>query len=313
MRFLWKSQIEKGQKTSRKTPKKVRRPLPEASQRSPLLGLLWIFLLGTLVYVLFFSPFLLIDSVSVKGAERLEPATVESFIQAEIHGKHLSLFPKNNFLLLRPTHLAEKVAEYFPLTQTVSVTRVFPSHLELTLTERASVLLWCSGGPCYLVNEEGRTEEARRALDEANSERIIVIDTSAQPIRQGQALFDFDLPSFAAEIEPYFRDRLNLEVGREYQASSRFAHELRVKTRDGYFIYLSTELPLEKTISDLALFFEKELPAEKRQELEYIDARTENRLYYLLRGQSPVASETEAELQEQPAEKKDENTKKKKE
>ena len=61
---------------------------------------------------------------------------------------------------------------------------------------------------------------------------------------------------------------------------SRFADELRVKTKGGWQIYFGTRIPLEASLEALQLLFEKELPEERHGDLEYIDLRTENRVFY---------------------------------
>ena len=286
MRFLWKSQIERGQPPIRRI-KKIRRRLPRAGRPFfVFLAILWSLLFFTFVYSFFFSSYLLISQLSVHGTDKLQH-DVEAFVKEELQGRYFSIWPRGNFLLLRPESLARKIENHFPLIRHASVSRVFPRKLEIFLLERPRILLWCSGGPCYLITEEGLARQAERALRDENRPYLrTIIDTSAQPVRLGQRLFSFDLPAFEAQATQVLEERLGLEFTGAYEASSRFANELRMRTTAGYLIYISTELPLEQTASALAIFLEKELTPEKRNELEYIDARAENRIYYVVRGRT---------------------------
>ncbi len=287
MRFLWRSQIERGQKSPTRTEKKLRRPPTHKGRGSRvLLFILWSLLLGTLVYTLFFASFLLInpDAIQVRGTNQISSAQVETTVRENLSGRWFGILPKSNFLLLRPTGLAENLSARFPLARDVQVTRVFPHGLEIDIREREKIILWCSGGPCYLVTEKGKATEAKQAVTEENQKFVRTItDTSAQTVRMNQTIFSFDLPGFLTELEPLFEEQLDMQIGTEYEATSRFAGELRVKTSEGFRVYLSTDIMPSKAVSALRLLFEKELPPEKRKELEYVDARTENRLYYLLR------------------------------
>lgn len=308
MRFLWKSQIERGRKVSPKSEKKTRRPPTRGKYLSaPLLFVLWLLLFGTLGYTLLFSPFLLIDpdSLQVDGAERLSAAKIKGFVREDISGRWLDLFPKNNFLLFRPETLEEKLFLAFPLARSAEATRIFPHGLRIEVRERERIVLWCSGGPCYLVTESGMAAEARQSFTEENREFVrTIIDTSAQPVRVGQKLFLFDLPGFVAELEHLLEEELGLKMEVPYEAASRFAEELRFGTAEGFRVYVSTALTPLKTVAALRLLFEKELPEERRRELEYIDARTENRVYYLMKNSEDSAS------QPSPVEEKKEKKKK---
>lgn len=310
MRFLWRSQIERGKTALSRPEKKVRRSVPRKTEKpSLLLSFLWLLLCGTIVYTLLFAPFLLIDtgSIKVRGTDRLSPGQVHDFVREDISGRWLHLLPKNNFLLLRPPSLAAKLSARFPLSREVAVTRMFPRGLAIDIWERERIILWCSGGPCYLVTEGGMTQSAEQALAEENRDFVRkIIDTSAQPVRLGQRLFSFDLPGFIAEWEPLAEAELGMRMDNEYEAASRFAGELRVKTAEGFRIYVSTGLAPSKTIAALRLLFAKELPEEKRRELEYIDARTENRLYYRMRKSEEAAASGGSSVEE----KKDEEKKK---
>lgn len=306
MRFLWKSQIERGKKTSPRPEKKKRR---SGNRRkylsSALLVILWLLLLCTLGYALLFSPFLLVDSESVRvgGTNRLSAASLEDFVRTNISGKRLGIFPKSNFLLIRPDTLEEEILLRFPLARFAEVTRSFPHSLEIEVKEREKIILWCSGGPCYLITESGMAAESRQALGEENREWVrTVIDTSAQPVRLGQKLFSFDLPGFVSELERLLTEQLDVRIEPPHEAVSRFAGELRFKTSEGYRLYVSTEREPGKTAAGLRLLFEKELPEERRRALEYIDARTENRMYYLMKANEEAPREVPSA--EEKAEKK---------
>ena len=48
---------------------------------------------------------------------------------------------------------------------------------------------------------------------------------------------------------------------------------------------------MERTFLALQILFEKTLPKEDRKNLEYVDLRTENRIFYLLKGEKEQEGE----------------------
>lgn len=260
---------------------------------------LWMLFAGTASYALFFSDFLLVENLEADGTQEISREQAERFLRQEISGKHLGLVPRNNFFVIRPARLEVLLRERYPLARTVSVTRIFPHGLKAEFEERKRIVLWCSGDPCYLLDEHGKTSESARALEDENSKHVLfVTDTSAQPLNLGQKIVDEDFPLFVVSVAPLLKEQLGLELENRYATASRFAHELRVKTSEGWEIYLSSDIPLQSSVDALSLFFEKELPAEKRASLKYVDLRTENRIYYVVQGSGEQESQASSESQE---------------
>ena len=243
--------------------------------------LLWLCLGATTAYILFLSPYLLVEDSSISGAKHIPGERLEQFVTHELSGKYLGLVPRNNFFTLRTTQLESKLKQEYPLLKKATVTRVFPNTLRVELEECEKIVTWCSQGTCFMLDDNGVITENPRAYSDENKKYVLsVTDASGQTVSAGQRLFDWNFSAFVISLEPLMSERLGLSVEDEFTTASRFSDELRVKTKDGWEIYLNTKIPLQKSLSTLALLFEKELSAEKRIQLKYVDLRTENRVYY---------------------------------
>ncbi len=292
--------------SSKKAVKRERREVAGAKAEHhghPVLGVftLWLLFGGVVTYVLFFSPFLSIEDTHIEGGEKISRESVNRIVEGELSGKRFKTWPRNNFFSVRPKEVEELLQKEYPLIRKVVVTRIFPNGVRVDLEERDKIVVWCSGGICNLLSEEGVLVENMNILHEKNAEYIIsVSDMSNQPVFPGQRISeDGSLGVFIISIEPALKERVGIEVDLEYTTTSRFADELRIRTKEGWELYLNTTLPIDTSLEDLELLFDKELPVAKRAQLKYIDLRVENRAYYALQdGEEVVAVEDLSHSQE---------------
>jgi hypothetical protein len=214
---------------------------------------------------------------------------------------------------VRPYDLEKIMLGEYPLLSSASVTRVFPDGMRIAVTERKKIILWCVGEPasdvtdatfsdgpvlppaspnrgesvggqCFFVDESGIARDASRALLIDNRDAaIFIIDMSGKPVAIGEKVFDSGYGTFVVELNEMFTEQLGIELVPHLTTVSRFANEVRAKTREGWEIYFGTDISIHSSLDALKLLFEKELPKELRAKLAYIDLRTENRVYYAFR------------------------------
>ncbi len=336
MGFLW--QRAKKKSSSKNKTRFLRTALPkrregrvvkkEDTQRSgTLVGVLflWLLFLATLCYVLFFSVFFLVGVPEIRGTERISQTAFLASVENQLTGKYLGMFPKRNFFLIRPRALESFLRAEYPLLSSITVTRVFPDGLSLSVTEKERILLWClkqfaetgeemaaSENSCFLIDETGRARDGKRALLEENTTvTLFITDMSARAVMEGERVLDPSYGDFVIHIHRLFEDQVGIAIGAEYTTVSRFANEVRAKTSEGWEVYFNTEIPLTASLNTLTLLLEKELLPEKRSRLSYVDLRTENRVYYALREESGVVESEVISDTPMPEQKTDEAKKKK--
>lgn len=253
--------------------------------------LLWMIFFGTLVYIFFFSSFILIERVQVVGTNELSAETVERFAEDQLAGKYWKIFPKRGFLLVRLKDLETRLREEYPLLATVLVERIFPNNLRVSVTERKKIIIWTSLDVSSLVDEKGMTHDSTKVFSPENETYLLTLtDTSGKSVTAGEKVFDPAYGTFLIDMSQAFSEQLGFGLETQYTVVSRFADELRAKTDEGWDVYFSTTIPVETSLSTLSLLFEKELPKEKRVNLAYIDLRAENRAYYTFRDGTNVTA-----------------------
>jgi len=300
MRFLWKSQLRKERgkllpnsssvrnKTSRKE-----KLASKSGDHNSYFGVfsLWFLFLGTLLYVVFFSPYLFITATNITGAPAAEAQSLELFVNENLEGKYLWIFPKKDFFFISPRRLETKIKNAYPLVRAVTVKRIFPHSLDIQIDSREKIVLWCASS-CYHIHEDGSVVPKSDVFDkEVNlSQTLMIRDISEKAIPTGASVFPRQIFPFVTSLPDAISDRLGIEIEHSFTVSSRFADEQILKTKEGWEIYLSTERPLDSSLDALGLVLEKEI-IDNRTSLKYIDLRTENRIYYVFQEGTVTAGE----------------------
>lgn len=279
-------------------------------------GFLWLAFIGTAVYLLVFSVFLAVETVRV---ETTGPSTVRDAVEAQVRSvidePRFGVFPGRNLLLLSPNALTRGVIAAFPEVARAEVERVFPHAIIVSIIPREAVLRWCSGGPCFLVDEDGAVFASdERLLPDSPLRVVTVVDESGEGVRQGgdQAV-DRDLVKLATSVGPALEEALSLRTEGEYRVAAREASELKLRTAEGWELLLDTRAPLETVVGHLRLFLDKQVPPESRSALEYVDLRIRNRVYYRMKGAAEAASVPSGEASAPEAKKKEDQPDQKKE
>jgi cell division septal protein FtsQ len=242
---------------------------------------LWLVLLSVAAYTVFFSDFHAVSDIEISGTRDVSADTLDAFIRNGLSGKRLRVFPKGNFFSVPTAAMEQDLLRAFPKLRSVSVSRRFPDGLGVNVVEHDRLLLWCSGGPCYLLDDEGRASEARFAETEGNEPFLIrIIDVGGRPVRLGEPLLPAESVSSVFRLEHGLREDSGIAVTRPFFSPSRVSDELRVVTEEGWELSMNLDIDPDKTIASLRLVLEKEVPQEKRTSLRYIDLRTENRAFF---------------------------------
>ena len=253
-------------------------------RRSVLVILLWVFFFATLAYVILFSPYHRIETVRVSGTRDVSSEEVKDFILRELSGKYWKCIPKDDYFLVRKDRIRSDLLTAFPKLSDVTIATSFPRRMDVAVTERDLLLLWCSGGPCFLLAPDGTPHEARFAEEDANRPFVrSIVDESAEPVRTGDVILSGSDMTAYFTLEKSLRDEFSLDPVSVVSTPSRVSRELRFTTGEGWDLLVDLSLPPEKTLAALRLLFAKELPAEKRADLRYVDLRTENRAVYTMK------------------------------
>lgn len=232
-------------------------------------------------YMLFFSPALSVETVEVHGESILPLSEYETFSRRMLEGRHFSILPKNNFLLIPIRSIENELRQQYPKLSRVSVQRTFPSTVKIFVDEAPLLFQWCSGGPCYSV-QGGKAAMLAAAEDPRYDEiRLSVIDESALPVAAGG---DLQVDAYFFSFSFFFRELssvLPTRVTNQATTPSRHSNELALTTDEGWLIRIATDRGAESSLRALQLFLDeyaKDHP--DRSNLAWIDLRVEGKIFF---------------------------------
>ncbi len=266
--------------------KKLRKPLlVREKQTGSGIGwgitVLWGIVIAVIVFTLFFSDFHTVRTISISGNHDIPSERIDAFVRDRLSGKRFRILPGDNFFLMPSFSIERDLLLEFPKLKSASVTRQFPDKVNIEISERDRILLWCANNSCVLVDDAGNAQDARFAETPENEPFLLrVIDGSARLVAVGEPLLSVKASHSIMLLERSIRDRGDIGITVPFHSPSRVSDEVRITTEQGWDLLVNLGIDPDKTIDSLKLVLEKEIPVERRSVLRYIDLRTENKAFF---------------------------------
>jgi len=101
-----------------------------------------------------------ITTIGVSGTQTLSPEAITDVVNKDLSGTYIYLFPKNSILLYPKGTIVHDLSKAFPVLSDTSLSLQNLHTLTVTVTERTPIALWCGeeGDPitsCYLLDTNG--------------------------------------------------------------------------------------------------------------------------------------------------------------
>ncbi|MDD5750050.1 MAG: FtsQ-type POTRA domain-containing protein [Candidatus Pacebacteria bacterium] len=262
-------------KKSRKTRTKYRKK--QSIRKSPVFRMVVLsVILGlSLAYLLLFSPLLAIREIKITSPSALNDISpaVDNLVRAELKRRVAAIPVGKSFFLLNTNSIAKKIMAMDPAIETALVKKTLSHTISIELKEHTPRAVWCcsQNNACYLIDGKGVV------FEETIDKNFPVILTDTAP--PGQMPFEAigrDEMAQILEIFTFFSEYLKINV--QYAAADT-REKLVLKTQEGWEAYFSLDGDIATTLTKLGLLIEKNLPQDKRQNLQYIDLRF-SKAYY---------------------------------
>jgi len=268
-------------------PYRVRRKKSVFKNRFFWLGILVVMIIGTIVYFVTFASFFQIKEIRISGNEKVQKESLENFIWGNV-SKRMLIFKTKSILLVNLQEVEKNLLERFPKVSKIYLKRNLPDIIAVNIQERKPLFLLCKNSDvCFYLDEEGVIFDYIKngipnGVDETNKaeESLIKIrDERHQEVKLGEKVIEDDLLKNIKEII------LKLKDGTEIFTKEIILSEKKIalKTVQNWEIYFNPEGDILNQVQNLTLVFKEEIPLENRENLEYVDLRFGNRVYYKYR------------------------------
>lgn len=229
-------------------------------------------ILGTIFYFLIFSSIFQIKEIKISGNQSIATNFLKETIEPTIEKKFL-FFSSRSIFLVNLKEINKVFSEKFPKLASVNLKRDFPDVLILEVKEREAVGVWCQKENCFLIDQEGVIFE--KGLSE--TKLIIQSQEKEGESSLGEMVMEKNHLQSILEIQRKLAENFQIKIGEFFILPKG---KLTARTTEGWQIYFDISGDIAKQILNLSLVLEKKISAEKRKNLEYIDLRFDNRVYY---------------------------------
>lgn len=217
-----------------------------------------------------YIPFFQITGMKIQNAQHTDIVSLEHDIQPFIQNYRYIIIPNNNFLFYQKKAITDFVMRTYPSVEHIDIRIDTSRRLIITIKDRKPLGVWCSED-CYLYDTAGIL--FKKSFTYTGSLYVSWKKDDDVPI----GLLD------TVSCVELCTDVKFLEFLRSYRIEKAAIHESGVElfSADGY--YIKTGLIASTTMVHMKNVAESK--PEILQNLEYIDVRFDNKLFYKEKGE----------------------------
>lgn len=290
-----------------RTPQRAKRAAPPASQsRKPLplrarrrrARLLYIVLailaIAALVYGvhwLSYLPRLNIASVEVAGAQSIPSELIVQYADSVLHDGSYHFISRSNIFFYPKSVLARDIVADFPGIHTAVVSRngLFSQTMTIRIAERQPFAKWCEGAQCYVLDDSGYMYAALDPLASTALPNPYVfsgaLSTSTNPV--GQTFIPGHMPGVIVLLT-ILQQQTGLSP---YAISISDEHDFTITFTEGFDLKVSFGEDAATVARNLKLVLASESLLGKESDIEYVDLRFGDRVFYKLKGEAQEAAQ----------------------
>lgn len=250
--------------------------------RFPYSAAVYIFVAGFLgiLYGLFLTPVFAIERVDIQGTVGLSREALRQAVQHQLQGRRWHLVSQRNILALDTKTFEQELEEQFAIAD-IKIKKDHPHTIVINVVEQARSALWSARGKLYALDGQGVITGEVQQL--AAPSAAVIYDKSAKvPVPKehvlAQPVVDFVIALLQNErIQALHPQFLLVEEPNK--------SEIELKVGEGWRIYFDTSAPLSSQLQNLDLTLRNTITPDARKNLEYIDLRFGERVYYKMKGE----------------------------
>lgn len=219
-------------------------------------------------------PYWQIKKVEVGSSGVLTPQEIKAKIDYFLEGRILFFLPRSSYLLFNSSGLASVLQKEFPQIESLSVQKKFPDYLGVAVKERELFGVFCND-ECVYIDKQGFAYDYAPS---SSGSLLIKIKSDATKAQVGSTMVE---PSLLNELF-----LLSFGVSKiaglraiAYEFFSRIPSEIKMETDNGFKIFFKRGDNFANAFRVLKTVLEQEVK-EKRLQLEYIDLRFGNKVFY---------------------------------
>ena len=241
---------------------------------------------GIFVWLLVATDVFVVRAVTVLDAREHTNQAVEEIVERELAAVPLD----RNIFLVQTGAIVDTIRRELPQVRTVHVARKLPGTIRVVVQEKKPAVLLVSNGSYYFVDEAGIPfEEARlETLPGVVLPTVKNDDVDASVVVGAPAIAE-SFVSFITHVQDNLPDTLNADVA-EIHIPSLAAREVHVLLSSNWQILFDVTREPIGQLDVLRRVINELISQEEQAQLEYIDLRIKDRVYYRSRALVPIGA-----------------------
>lgn len=234
-----------------------------------------------------------IQEIHVIGTHRVSAEQVSEHANAILDDEAFHFFNRRNIFRYSKEEIRAALTEEFPRIASASLSRdaAFSTVLTINIVERQPYGRWCMDptealGSCFLMDTSGFIFASASDPAEVPSTDYVFVGGSRNVSAIGKTFAPEHLPGIITLLALLENAGFD-PAGASIQNEQDFFVPLRV----GFFVKVSYGSDADQLVRNLQLILSSGALRGKESEIEYIDLRFGNRVYYKLKGEAEAPVE----------------------
>ncbi len=273
-------------------------PLKQKRRRARLaaLGMLVIAsaALAYAVHAISYLESLSIHDIRIAGVEKIEPSIIKTYVESKLADEGFRYFSKRNIFLYPRAEIETGIVAAFPRVKTAQLSRaaILSQELVVSIEEREQYALWCKPLPndsaetglpaadCYALDESGLIFTALATSTEKDTRTIYRFTGGVDSEPIGTHL----VPKYFAATLALLQTLQNDTGLIPYHIELLRDEDFHVHVSQGFYIKMSLGQDGLALSRNLELVLASDALRDRIGDIEYVDMRFGNRVYYKMKG-----------------------------
>ncbi len=227
----------------------------------------------------FYIPKLKIQKISIKSySEKIDKDELSKYISNYLDKKYLGIFPLANFFLFPKNEVKLNILKDFPYVKEVTLDKNFPDTINLEIKEREPEAILCYENDCSFLDEDSFIFQKAPFFSGSTVVKFRDERSGSNRLFLGDKLLDNN--QFKNLIK--FKDLLKSEKIEVDEIILKDENIYNIVTSDNWRIIINNENNIDDTLINLKTIINSKIK-DKIKNLEYIDLRFGNKVFYKLR------------------------------
>jgi len=225
-----------------------------------------------LFYLVCFYSFFQVKKIEIFGNQKINSEEIKKLTEINFSRK-IIFFKSKSVFLINFQKIEKAILSQIPQIGSVAFERDLPEKLIISVKERKPVALFEKNQNYFSIDEKGVIFEK---ISEKDSWLIIRSFIFEKEPKLGEQIMEKEKISQILEIQTGLKELKNEIILIEVINHQR----IDVETSEGWKIYFNSQNNIANQIFNLNLVLKEKISPEKRRNLEYIDLRFGNQVYY---------------------------------